>query len=105
MRTPPSLTSDTETKNRGTPATVPSAAVSAEQLVATAADGTRLAVTVSGAGRPLLMIPGLGSARRVYDPLVGLLVERCRTIVYDQRGVGDSDASEGPYTMSQLAAD
>ena len=76
-----------------------------DDLVATAPDGIRLAVSVHGSGPPLLMIPGLGSARRIYDPLVPLLAPDLRLIVYDQRGIGDSDPGDGSYTMAQLAAD
>jgi 3-oxoadipate enol-lactonase len=76
-----------------------------EDLVATAPDGIPLAVSVHGEGPPLLMIPGLGSARRVYDPIVPGLATRRRVIVYDPRGIGGSGISDGPYTMAQLAAD
>ena len=68
-------------------------------------DGVRLAVSVSGEGAPLLMIPGLGATRRVYAPLVPALAGQCQVIVYDPRGVGDSDVPAGPYPMARLAAD
>lgn len=76
-------------------------------LIATAADGIRLAVSVHGgpSSPPLLMIPGLGAARRVYDPLIPHLEPHLRVLVYDQRGIGDSDPGEGPYAMAGLAAD
>ncbi len=68
-------------------------------------DGVRLAVTVSGDGPPLLMIPGLGSTRRVYAPLLPALARHHQVVVYDPRGVGASDAPPGPYPMPRLAAD
>jgi 3-oxoadipate enol-lactonase len=68
-------------------------------------DGITLAATAHGQGPPLLMIPGLGSTRNVYAPIVPLLAEHHRVIVFDQRGIGDSDITDGPYTMAQLAAD
>ncbi|MFN2451428.1 MAG: alpha/beta fold hydrolase [Candidatus Dormibacteria bacterium] len=80
-------------------------AAGVRELEAVAADGCRLAVSVRGAGPPLLMIPGLGSSRRVYAPILPLLSERLRTIVYEPRGIGDSDITDGPYTMAQLAGD
>jgi pimeloyl-ACP methyl ester carboxylesterase len=70
-----------------------------------APDGTRLAVSIHGAGPTLLMIPGLGSSRAIYDPLVSVLAGSCRIAVYDPRGIGESEATPGPYTMAQLAAD
>ena len=74
-------------------------------LRAPAAGGVELAVTVTGEGPPLLMIPGLGASRRVYAPIVPLLAARLRVVVLDPRGVGESGATPGPYTMAQLAAD
>ena len=68
-------------------------------------DGARLAVSVHGDGEPLLMIPGLGATRRVYAPIVPALARHHRVIVYDPRGVGDSDVPRGPYPMPRLAAD
>ena len=76
-----------------------------EHFAARAADGITLAATAHGQGSPLLMIPGLGSSRRVYTPVVPLLAERHRVIVFDPRGIGDSGITDGPYTMAQLAAD
>jgi len=75
------------------------------ELQAVAGDGCRLAVSVRGSGRPLLLIPGLGASRRVYAPILPLLSQRLQTIVYDPRGIGESEMSEGPYTMAQLADD
>jgi 3-oxoadipate enol-lactonase len=68
-------------------------------------DGVRLAVSVHGDGAPLLMIPGLGSTRRVYAPLLSALSRRHRVVVYDPRGVGESEVPPGPYPMPRLAAD
>ena len=76
-----------------------------EHFAARAPDGITLAATAHGQGSPLLMIPGLGSSRSVYAPIVPLLSERHRVIVFDPRGIGDSQVTDGPYTMAQLAAD
>lgn len=70
-----------------------------------APDGTELAVTVAGEGPPLLMIPGLGATRVIFDPLVPLLLTGFRVLVYDQRGVGASQLTPGPYTTEQLGDD
>ncbi len=74
-------------------------------LRVTTEDGVRLAVTVSGGGEPLVMIPGLGATHRVYAPIVPALENSFTVIVYDPRGTGDSDVPTGPYPMSRLAAD
>lgn len=77
----------------------------ATDLRALTDDGVSLAVTVLGEGEPLLMIPGLGSTRHVYDSVAPLLARRRRVVVYDPRGVGDSDVPPAPYPMPRLAAD
>ena len=68
-------------------------------------DGISLAVTVRGEGPPLVLIPGLGSSRHVYEPLLDGLAARHRVIVYDPRGIGGSDVAPPPYTMERLAQD
>jgi pimeloyl-ACP methyl ester carboxylesterase len=70
-----------------------------------APDGARLAVTVEGDGPPLLLIPGLGATRVVFAPLLPLLTPHFRVAVYDQRGIGASEFTAGPYTTGQLAGD
>ncbi|PZR78320.1 MAG: alpha/beta hydrolase [Candidatus Aeolococcus gillhamiae] len=70
-----------------------------------APDGAELAVTVIGDGPPLLLIPGLGATRVVFDPIVALLAPRFRVAVYDQRGIGASQLSPGPYSTAQLGDD
>src|SRR5450759_3372145 len=70
-----------------------------------APDGAELAVTVTGDGPPLLLIPGLGATRVVFDPIVPLLTPHFRVAVYDQRGIGASELTPGPYTTAQLGDD
>lgn len=68
-------------------------------------DGTELAVTVVGDGPPLLLIPGLGATRVVFDPLLPLLTRHFRVAVYDQRGIGGSAAGSGPFSTALLGDD
>jgi 3-oxoadipate enol-lactonase len=70
-----------------------------------APDGALLAVTAEGDGPPLLLIPGLGATRVVFRPLMPLLTAHFRVAVYDQRGIGASQVTTGPYTTAQLARD
>jgi pimeloyl-ACP methyl ester carboxylesterase len=58
-----------------------------------------------GEGEPLLLIHGLGYARWGWEPVVEPLARRFDTIVFDNRGVGESDAPPGPYSAAELAAD
>jgi 3-oxoadipate enol-lactonase len=65
----------------------------------------RLAYEERGSGEPLLLIHGLGYDRHGWGPLPDLLAKDFRVVLVDNRGVGESDAPEGPYTVAQLAED
>jgi pimeloyl-ACP methyl ester carboxylesterase len=58
-----------------------------------------------GKGAPLLLIQGLGYGRWSWDPVVPALAERYRVLWFDNRGIGDSDKPEGPYTAKLMSAD
>lgn len=58
-----------------------------------------------GEGAPLLLIHGLGYARWGWEPVVEPLARTFEVLLFDNRGVGESDAPPGPYTVSQLAED
>ena len=61
---------------------------------------------IQGSGDPLLMVMGLGSSSASWDPaLVTELARSFRTIVYDNRGTGQSDKPKIPYTLEMFAAD
>jgi 3-oxoadipate enol-lactonase len=68
-------------------------------------DGVKLAYEVRGKGEPLLMIHGLGYDRFGWGPLPDLLAHDLEVVVFDNRGVGDSDVPEGPYAVTQMAED
>ena len=68
-------------------------------------DGVRIAYEVLGDGEPLLFIHGLGYDRRGWGPLPALLAADFQVLIFDNRGVGESDVPEGPYAVSQMAAD
>lgn len=80
-------------------------AVVEQQVSAIAPDGAALAVSAEGDGEPLLLIPGLGATRRVFDPLTPALRSRHRVIRFDPRGVGDSERGTLALSMAVLAAD
>ena len=58
-----------------------------------------------GSGDPLLLIHGLGYARWGWEPVLPGLAERFDVLSLDNRGIGESDAPPGPYTVEQLAGD
>ena len=67
--------------------------------------GVRIAWERRGAGAPLLLIHGLGYARWGWEPVVDALARQHDVISFDNRGIGESDAPPGPYTVPMLAAD
>lgn len=67
--------------------------------------GVRLAYEELGAGDPLVFVHGLAYDRRGWGPLPRLLAEDFRVVLVDNRGVGESDAPPGPYTVADLAED
>lgn len=68
-------------------------------------ESVRLAYEIEGAGPPLLLVHGLGYCREGWGPAAALLAGRFRVIRFDNRGVGDSDAPRGPYSVRMLVAD
>jgi 3-oxoadipate enol-lactonase len=58
-----------------------------------------------GSGPPLLLVMGLGYGRWGWEPILGALAERYRVLAFDNRGYGESDVPQGPYTAADMAAD
>lgn len=56
-------------------------------------------------GPVLMMAHAMGTSHRIWDPQMQALESRYRVLRYDWRGHGDTDAPEGPYTLSQFEAD
>jgi 3-oxoadipate enol-lactonase len=73
--------------------------------VSVTASEVRIAWEQRGAGPPLLLIHGLGYARWGWEPVAGPLAEDFSLLLFDNRGIGESDAPPGPYTAAELAAD
>jgi pimeloyl-ACP methyl ester carboxylesterase len=58
-----------------------------------------------GSGQPLVLIHGLGYARWGWEPVVEPLARTFDTILFDNRGIGETDAPPGPYTAAEMAGD
>lgn len=67
--------------------------------------GARVYWEESGSGEPILLIMGLGYALQMWFRTRPILDKRYRTIVFDNRGVGQSDVPASPYTIGQMADD
>jgi 3-oxoadipate enol-lactonase len=67
--------------------------------------GARIYYECRGSGPTLLLVPGIPALSSDWFPFADPLTERWQAIVYDNRGSGQSDSPEGPYSTAQLAAD
>ncbi len=67
--------------------------------------GVKLAWEATGEGDVILVIHGLGYERHGWGPAIEVLAARFRIIAFDNRGVGETDAPEGPYSAAQMADD
>lgn len=65
----------------------------------------RIAWERRGHGFPLVLVQGLGYARWGWEPVADRLAERYEVILFDNRGIGDSDAPPGAYSVPELAED
>ena len=64
------------------------------------APGVTLRCWEAGAGRALVMLPGLGHAASLYKYQLEGLCDEFRVIALDPRGHGESDKPEGGYTTT-----
>jgi len=69
------------------------------------ANGIRIAYEIQGAGRPLILIAGVGYGAWFWHKILPGLAEHNQVITFDNRGAGGSDKPAGPYTVSMMAAD
>lgn len=61
---------------------------------------------VMGKGHPLLMITGYGATMDLWDPsIIRDLASRYRVILFDNRGMGSTTASDRPFTIGVFAED
>lgn len=75
-------------------------------MIATAGDGTRLHYTVSGSGPPLVLVGGKTSTiKGAWWRYIPVLSKRLRVIALDNRGTGESDRPDVPYSTAMLAED
>lgn len=71
----------------------------------TARDGVELAYETAGEGPTVAFVGDVGFGAWQWARQVDALAGPARTLVYDGRGTGRSDAPAGPYGMDRLVAD
>jgi pimeloyl-ACP methyl ester carboxylesterase len=59
------------------------------------AEGTTMALERAGSGDPMVLLHGVGSNRRVWDPVMPALAESFEVLALDLPGFGDSPALPG----------
>ena len=70
------------------------------------ANGVEIYYETRGEGSSLLLITGWGGNLDSWSGnMIGLLAEKHRVIIMDNRGTGRSDKPDSPYTMDMMAAD
>ena len=68
-------------------------------------NGIELYYEIHGRGQPLLLIAGVGYGAWFWHKLVQELKDDFQVIVFDNRGSGQSDQPDGPYSVPMMAAD
>jgi pimeloyl-ACP methyl ester carboxylesterase len=97
----------TETAPAASPRKKPMNADQPRQAYVTSTDATRIAVTITGRGRPLVVSPGALNAAQDWQILADLLAPRFTTYAIDRRGRGasaDSDAHTIQHEADDIAA-
>ena len=65
----------------------------------------QLAYTDTGLGQPVVLLHGYPFNRSLWNEQVSALNNSYRVITPDLRGLGESEATEGPATMNRMAQD
>ncbi len=74
-------------------------------MPSTHVNGIALAYEIHGGGEPLVLISGIGYDRWQWHKMVPGLAEQFTVIIFDNRGVGQTDKPAGPYSAQLLADD
>ncbi len=67
--------------------------------------GCNIFYQVRGKGNPLVLLMGFGADGEVWEKHVAEYKKHFKCIILDNRGVGKSDAPEGPYNTAMMADD
>lgn len=68
-------------------------------------NGVRLYYEVAGEGFPLVLIAGFSADHTIWNSMIPLLSTSYQVITFDNRGCGQSDCPDVPYTVEMMAND
>lgn len=68
-------------------------------------NGVELAYEIGGSGPTLVLISGLGQNSLAWSGVVGMFRQHFRTLVFDNRGTGQSEVPPAPWTIDDMADD
>lgn len=60
---------------------------------------------IHGEGEPVVLIAGLNSDHTLYRGIIPRLAERFQVVAFDNRGVGQTDKPDIPYSIEMMADD
>ena len=60
---------------------------------------------VHGKGEPIVFIAGLGADHTNWKEIIDRFKDNYQVVVFDNRGAGQTDVPEGPYSIEQMADD
>jgi len=69
------------------------------------ANGINIYYESQGEGEPLLLIAGLGATHELWELQVPSFARWYRVVTFDNRGAGDSDKPQEPYSIALFADD
>ena len=75
------------------------------ELVATSRGDFAVEITGPSTGEPIVLVAGLGDDHQSWSGILPSLVGNYRCITFDNRGIGESPITPGPYSISELAED
>ncbi len=60
---------------------------------------------IHGKGEPMFLIPGFSADTTIWNAVTDKLAEKFQVILFDNRGAGQTDIPNGPYTIEQMVDD
>jgi pimeloyl-ACP methyl ester carboxylesterase len=69
------------------------------------ANGIDIYYEIQGQGRPLVLIAGISYTHWMWHKMAPELAQHYQVILFDNRGVGETDATAGPYSAQMMAED